>query len=82
MDGLNDAGLAVGAFYFPTFAEYTPVTSGNQGKGVSPGGFPNWLLTQFASIDEVRDAIESEVVVITPTVLEGWGPVGTGNTAI
>ncbi len=74
LDGLNEAGLAVGAFYFPDFAEYTPVTSDNQSKGMSPGDFPNWLLTQFASIGEVRDAIESEAVVITPTVLEGWGP--------
>ena len=27
LDGLNEAGLAVGAFYFPSFAEYTAVTS-------------------------------------------------------
>ena len=36
LDGLNEAGLAVGAFYFPTFAEYTPVTLNNQKKGLSP----------------------------------------------
>jgi choloylglycine hydrolase len=74
LDGLNEAGLAVGAFYFPTFAEYTPVTPDNQKKGLSPNDFPNWLLTQFASVDEVRRAIENEDVVVTPTVLEGWGP--------
>jgi choloylglycine hydrolase len=45
LDGLNEAGLAVGAFYFPTFAEYTPVTPDNQNKGLSPNDFPNWLLT-------------------------------------
>ncbi len=73
LDGLNEAGLAVGAFYFPTFAEYTPVTADNQKKGLSPGDFPNWLLTQFASVDEVRRAIESGSVVVTPTVLQGWG---------
>ena len=74
LDGLNEAGLAVGAFYFPTFAEYTPVTPDNQNKGLSPGDFPNWLLTQFASVDEARGAIENGQVVVTPTVLEGWGP--------
>jgi len=74
LDGLNEAGLAVGAFYFPTFAEYTPVTSENQNKGLSPGDFPNWLLTQFASVVEVRQALEKGEVVVTPTVLEGWGP--------
>lgn len=74
LDGLNEAGLAVGAFYFPTFAGYTPVTPANQVKALSPADFTNWLLTQFASVDEVRKAIESEAVIIAPTVLQGWGP--------
>ena len=73
MDGINDAGLVAGAFYLPTFAAYTPVTAENQSKGVSPVEFPNWLLTQFASVDEVRKAIEAGDVVITPTVVAGWG---------
>ncbi len=74
LDGFNEAGLSVGAFYFPTVAEYTPVTAENQSKGLSPGDFSNWLLTQFATIEEVRTAIENDEVVVTPTILEGWGP--------
>jgi len=74
LDGFNEAGLTAAAFYFPTFAEYTLVTPENQAKGLSPGDFPNWLLTQFATVEEVRKAIENDEVVITPTVLEGWGP--------
>ena len=74
LDGLNEAGLAVGAFYFPTFADYTPATRENQKKGLSPADFPNWLLTQFASVGEVRRAIESGAAVITPTILKAWGP--------
>lgn len=74
LDGLNEAGLAVGAFFFPTFAGYTPITPDNQKKALSPGDFPNWLLTQFATVDEVRKAIESNQAVIVPTVLQGWGP--------
>ena len=73
MDGINDAGLVAGAFYLPTFAAYTQVTKENQSKGVSPVEFPNWLLTQFATVDEVRKAIEAGDVVITPTVVVGWG---------
>jgi choloylglycine hydrolase len=75
LDGMNEAGLAAGSFYFPTFAEYAAVTPDNQSKGLSPADFPNWLLTQFGSVDEVRKAVESGAVVITPTVLDGWGPV-------
>ncbi len=75
LDGINEAGLAAGTFFFPTFAEYAAVTPENQSKGLSPADFPNWLLTQFGSVDEVRKAVESGAVVITPTVLDGWGPV-------
>ncbi len=74
LDGLNEQGLAVGAFYFPTFAGYTPVTPENQHRGLSPADFPNWLLTQFATVDEVRKAIAAGEVVITPTLIENWGP--------
>lgn len=74
MDGLNEAGLSVGTFYFPTFAEYTPVTPGNQAKALSQIDFPNWLLTRFASVEEVRRAVERGDVIVAPTVLKGWGP--------
>jgi len=72
-DGMNSAGLSCGAFYFPTFAEYTPLTKENQSKALSPLDFTNWILSQFATVDEVKKAIENEEVVIVPTVLEGWG---------
>ena len=74
LDGLNEQGLAVGAFYFPGFAAYTPVTEANQKIGLSPGDFPNWLLTQFSSVGEVRVAIERGDAIITPTIIDNWGP--------
>ena len=74
MDGVNEAGLVAGAFYLPTFASYAAVTTENQSKGVAPAEFPNYLLTQFASVAEVRQAIQSGAVVITPTLEPGWGP--------
>lgn len=73
MDGINEKGLSVGAFYFPTFASYATVTAKDQSKGLSPVDFTNWILTQFSSTEEVRQAIESGKVVITPTVLKNWG---------
>ncbi len=72
-DGMNSAGLSAGAFYFPTFAEYTPLTKENQSKALSPVDFNNWILASFATVDEVKKAIENEEVVIVPTVLDGWG---------
>ncbi len=74
MDGVNEKGLAVGAFYFPTTAEYTPTTAENQAKSMSSIDFSNWILTQFASVDEVRAAVESGETVVAPTLLSGWPP--------
>ncbi len=74
MDGMNEKGLAVGAFYFPTFAEYTPTTPENRGSSMSMSDFPNWLLTRFASVAEVRRAVELGEAIVAPTILKGWPP--------
>jgi len=73
-DGINEKGLAVGAFYLPTFAKYAEITEQNCTKALSPIDFPNWILVQFETVAEVRAAITAGQVVIAPTVLEGWGP--------
>jgi len=75
MDGINEKGLAVGAFYFPTTAEYTPTNADNQSKSLSPIDFSNWILTSFANVDEVRAAVEAGETVVAPTLLPGWPPV-------
>lgn len=71
MDGINEKGLAVGTFYFPGFAEYATITSDNQSKALSPIDFSNWLITQFATIDEVKAGLSQ--VVIAPIVFKEWG---------
>jgi len=71
MDGVNEKGLVAAAFYFPGYAKYTKITKKNRSKAISPIEFPNWVLTQFASIREVKAALSS--VVIAPTVSDGWG---------
>jgi choloylglycine hydrolase len=74
MDGINEKGLAIGAFYFPTTAEYTPTTADNQSRSLSPVDFPNWILTSFANVDEVKAAVEGGEAVVAPTLLPGWPP--------
>lgn len=71
MDGTNEEGLSIGTFYFPGFASYTPTTAENQNKSLSPIDFPNWILTQFKTLDEVKQGISE--VVISPTVFKQWG---------
>ncbi|WP_221933245.1 linear amide C-N hydrolase [Legionella israelensis] len=71
LDGLNEKGLASAAFYFPNYATYTEVTPKNKNIALSPTEFPNWILTQFTTVDEVKQNINS--VVIVPTSPAGWG---------
>lgn len=72
MDGINEKGLSIGAFYFPTEAKYTPTTEANRAKSMSAVDFSNWILTSFANVDEVRKAIEAGEAVVAPTLLPGW----------
>ncbi len=74
MDGINEKGLAVGAFYFPTFAEYAPTTEANRSRSMSPVDFPNWILTSFATVAELRAALEAGDAVVAPTLVPGWPP--------
>lgn len=70
-DGMNEKGLSVGIFYFPGYAEYAVITSENQSRALSPIEFSNWIVTQFATVDEIKAALSS--VFIAPTVAKAWG---------
>ena len=71
LDGLNDQGLSVGLFYFPGYASYTPVTPENARRAIAPQEFGLWALANFATVDEVREAVKD--IVITPTPTPGLG---------
>jgi choloylglycine hydrolase len=66
LDGLNDQGLSVGLFYFPGYAEYTDVTDENKSRAIAPQEFGVWALANFATVDEVREAVKNIVLVPTP----------------
>lgn len=70
VDGVNEKGLSIGMFYFPEYATYATITDENKHKALSPVEFPNWILTQFATVDEVREGVKT--VVIAPTTPPGW----------
>jgi choloylglycine hydrolase len=70
VDGLNEKGLAVGLFYFPGFAKYAEPTAQNQNISLSPTEFNHWLLSQFATVDEVKAGLGN--VAIMPTKPQGW----------
>lgn len=56
-DGLNEAGLGFGGLYLPGFANYETIAPGENSKAVSNLQFGAWLLSQFATVAEVKAAL-------------------------
>ena len=71
LDGLNDVGLSVAAFYFPDYADYPKVTAADDGNVVSPLSFVNYLLTRFATVKEVREAVGR--IKVAGAKVKQWG---------
>ncbi len=74
LDGINEKGLSVGSFYFPGFAKYSVTTPDNQPISMSSSDFTQWIVSQFATVDEVRAAIENGEVAISPVLTPGFPP--------
>lgn len=74
LDGINEKGLSVGNFYFPGYAEYSVTTPQNQSISMSSSDITQWIVSQFATVDEVRAAIENHEVAISPVLTPGFPP--------
>jgi len=68
IDGLNEKGLYVGIFYFPSFASYPEATRENQSRAMAPHEYATWLLGNFATVEEVKANFDK--VVLLPVVLD------------
>ncbi len=61
-DGLNEKGLGFGALYLPAETKYQDVKPGDGARALSNAFFGNWVLGNFANVDEVRAALGDVVV--------------------
>ncbi|KAL9981096.1 hypothetical protein ACROYT_G009755 [Oculina patagonica] len=59
-DGQNEAGLSVGALLFPGFAKYQDVPEHKCGSSVSSLEFPVWILGNFKTVQEMREALKED----------------------
>ena len=62
-DGMNEAGLYVGMYYFPGFAEFSAYEPVQAGRSLSVGDFMQWMLSSFETVAEVRAHLEDVRVV-------------------
>jgi len=65
-DGMNEKGLVVGVLYLPGFSEYQSYDSAWANISMGSAEFANYVLTEFATIDEVRDGLKKIRVVPIP----------------
>lgn len=57
VEGMNEAGLSAGLFFFPQYGEYAPYNETHNEKTLCDMQFVSWVLSQFSSIDQVKSAI-------------------------
>jgi len=62
-DGMNEVGLSFEALYLPGYAKYQTVTPDQDGQVIPYMSFGDWVLSNFKTVDEVREAVVKIYVV-------------------
>ena len=57
-EGINEAGLSAGLFYFPNYGEYVPYDPAQKEKSINDLQLASWILGECATVDEVKKAVE------------------------
>ena len=75
VDGLNEKGMAGGVLYFAGFAGYSDPAKADPAQALAPWNFLTWALTSFATVAEVRAAIDRiSIIDIASPELGGLTP--------
>ena len=59
VEGVNEAGLSAGLFFFPNYGEYAAYKPEESAKTLCDMQFVSWVLSQFSSIDDLKSALQS-----------------------
>ena len=62
-EGINEAGLSAGLFYFPNYGSYKDYDSKYNSTTIADLQLVSWMLSQFATVDEVVNSINNVRVV-------------------
>jgi len=75
LDGINEKGLSSGMFYLPGgYTQYSITTKQNRSKSMSASDFNQWILSEFATVDEVKKVVDSGLVVLSKVLTPGFPP--------
>ena len=69
-EGINEAGLSAGLFYFPHYGSYETYNAQHNDKTIADLQLVEWILSQFSSIDDVIAGLQNvHVVSLDPSML-------------
>jgi choloylglycine hydrolase len=72
-EGINEAGLSAGLFFFPRYGSYESYESIDNSRTLADLQVVQWMLTQCASIDEVMEAVKHvRIVALEKTAVVHW----------
>lgn len=88
VDGINETGLSMGALFFPGEAQYQEMKGAKRSRTLTVNDLPRYILENFSTVDEVREALPKLTVVgintpqmgniIIPAHLSVYEPDGKG----
>ena len=64
-EGLNEAGLSAGLFFFPGYGQYEAYDSSRNASTLVDVELVGWILANFSTVDQVKDAISDIRIVAT-----------------
>ena len=70
-DGVNEKGLSGGVFYFSGTVGYQAFSKEKEAATLAPWQFLTWILTSFATVEEVKTALPN--VVVCDAIFSKWG---------
>lgn len=70
-DGINENGMYVTSLYHPGFAVYPSYKPDQANISMGPNDLTNYVLTEFSTVDEVREGLKKVRVVAIPEAAIG-----------
>jgi choloylglycine hydrolase len=72
-EGINEKGLSAGLFFFPTYGSYGVYNTADDASTLADLQVVQWILSQFATIDEVQKAVQGvHIVGLEKTAVVHW----------
>jgi len=71
VDGVNEAGLAGGLFYFSECAEFQDISPADAATSIAPSELMTWILTTCANVAEVKKSLPK--IRVTKSMFKPWG---------